>query len=97
MTQYIGVARYQNPQIKSVSGTTATFTTAISSGVQKAMLSATVDICFRQGTAPLTATTSDNVIYASSPMHITVISGESIAIIARDGSSTGTAYLSEAV
>lgn len=97
MTQYIGVARYQAPQTKAVSGTTATFTTAITTGVQKAMLGATIDICFRQGTGSLTATTSDTVIFASNPLHISVNSGESIAIIARDGTSTGTAYLSEAV
>jgi hypothetical protein len=97
MTQYIGVARYQNPQTKAVSGTTASFTNVISTGVQKAMLSATVDICFRQGVGAQTATTSDNVVYASSPLHISVNGNETIAIIARDGSSTGTAYLSEAV
>lgn len=97
MTQYIGTARYQNSQIKAVSGTTATFTTAIGPGVTKAMLSATVDICFRQGSGTLTAVVADTVIYASNPLHITVAAGESIAIIARDGSSTGTAYLSEAV
>ena len=95
--QYVGVARYQAPQTKAVSGTTATFTNTITSGAQKAMLSATTDICFRQGVGVLTATTSDNVVYASNPLHILVNGGESIAIIARDGVSTGTAYLSEAV
>lgn len=97
MTQYIGVARYQNPQTASVSGTSATFVTAIRSQVMKAMLGATVDICFRQGVGVLTATTSDTVVFASNPIHITVASGESVAVIARDGSSTGTAYMSEAV
>lgn len=95
--QYIGVARHQAPQTKAVSGTTATFTNAISGGVTKAMLGATVDICFVQGKAPLTATTSDNVCWASQALYITVKEGESVAIIARDGASTGTAYLSEAV
>lgn len=95
MTQYVGVARYQAPQIKSVSGTTATFTNAIGNGATRAMLGATLDICFVQGKAPLTATTSDNVCFASQALHILVNPGESVAIIARDGSSTGTAYLSE--
>lgn len=93
--QYIGVARYQNPQTKGVSGTTATFTNPVGFGVTKVMLSANVDICFVQGKGALTATTSSNVCYASNPIHITVAEGESIAIIARDGSSTGTAYMSE--
>lgn len=93
--QYIGTARYQAPQTKAVSGTTATFTNAISAGVTKAMLGSTVDICFRQGKAPLTATTSDTVLFANDALHITVKEGESVAIIARDGTSTGTAYLSE--
>jgi hypothetical protein len=95
MTQYIGVGRYQAPQIKAVSGTTATFTNAVGDHVYRVMLSATVDICFRQGAGALTATTSDNVIFASSPLHILVLPGESVAVIARDGTSTGTAYMSE--
>lgn len=61
------------------------------------MLGATIDICFVQGKAPLTATTSDNVCFASNPLHILINAGESVAIIARDGSATGTAYLSEVV
>jgi hypothetical protein len=93
--QYVGVGRYQAPQIKAVSGSSATFDNAIATGVTRAMLSATVDICFRQGKAPLTAVTTDNVVYASSPLHILISAGESVAIIARDGSATGTAYLSE--
>lgn len=97
MTQYIGVARYQNPQTKAVSGVSATFTTVVGSGVTKVMLSATLDICFRQGVGALTAATTDHVVYASNPLHITVASGESVAVVARDGASTGTAYLSEAV
>ncbi|RXG85346.1 hypothetical protein [Bradyrhizobium zhanjiangense] len=95
--QYIGTARYQNGQTKAVSGTSATFNNVIGSGVTKAMLGSTVDICFVQGKAPLTATTSDTPVFASNAIHITIRSGESVAIIARDGTSTGTAYLSEAV
>lgn len=95
--QYFGTARYQNGQIKSVSGTTATFTNVVGAGVQKILLGATVDICFRQGTGTLTAVVADTPIFASNPMHITVSPGESVAVIARDGSSTGTAYMSEAV
>lgn len=95
MTQYIGVGRYQNPQTKAVSGTTATFTNAVGAGVYKVMLGATLDICFRQGVGALTATTSDNLIFASNSTHILVLPGESVAIIARDGTSTGTAYMSE--
>jgi len=96
MTQYIGIGRYQKGQTKAVSGTTATFTNPVGPGVYKVMLSATVDICFVQSeTLPLTATTSDTVIYASTPLHILVMPGESVAIIARDGTSTGTAYMSE--
>lgn len=97
MTQFIGVGRYQAAQLKAVSGTTATFTTPIGSGVTKALLSTTVDICFRQGATPLTAVVADTPLFASSQIHITVAQGESVAIIARDGSSTGTAYLSEVV
>lgn len=93
--QYVGVGRYQAPQIKAVSGTTATFTNPIGNGVTRALLGATLDICYVQGKAPLTATTSDHVVFASSGMHILVNAGESIAVIARDGTSTGTAYLSE--
>jgi hypothetical protein len=97
MTQYIGVGRYQKPQTAAVSGTTASFTNAVSSEVYKVQLGATVDICFRQGVGAQTAVTTDNVIFASNPLHITVQGGETIAVIARDGTSTGTAYLSEVV
>jgi hypothetical protein len=96
MVQYIGTVRYQAGQTKAVSGTSAAFTTAISNGVTKALLSATIDICFVQGKTP-TATVSDTALYAGTHLHISVNSGETVAVIARDGTSTGTAYLSEAV
>lgn len=97
MTQYIGTARHQNGQLKAVSGTTATFTNAIGSGVIKAYLSATIDICYRQGVGTLTAVVADTPVYASNGLYISVAPGESVAVIARDGASTGTAYLSEAI
>lgn len=96
--QYIGTARLQKGQSKAVSGTTATFTNPIGVGVRKFRLSATVDICFVQGPASgLTATVNDSPVYASAPEYFTCMEGESVAVIARDGASTGTAYLEEAV
>ena len=95
--QYVGTARPQNPQTASVSGTTATFTNPIGSGVRKFRLAATIDVCFRQGKTPLTAVTTDTPVFASEPEYFSCMEGESVAVIARDGTSTGTAYLSEAV
>ena len=95
--QYVGTGRVQNAQTAAVSGTTATFTNAMSAGVMKMRLAATVDICFRYGKGTQTAVVTDTPVFAISPEYFTVMPGESVAVIARDGASTGTAYLSEVV
>lgn len=98
--QYFGTSRHQNGQTKAVSGTSAVFTNAIGPYVTKFCISATVDICFRQGplTGPaLVALVTDTPVYAGQSYYYTCRSGESVAIIARDGASTGTAYMQEAV
>jgi hypothetical protein len=98
--QYFGTSRHQNGQTKAVTGASAIFTNAMSAHVTRFCLSATVDICFRQGPATgpaLVALVTDTPVYASQPLYFTCNPGESVAVIARDGASTGTAYLQEAV
>lgn len=98
--QYYGTARLQNGQTKAVTGASAIFTNAIGPHVTRFRLSATVDICFRQGPAAgptLTAMVTDAPLYAGQAEYFSCNQGESVAVIARDGASTGTAYLQEAV
>lgn len=98
--QYYGTARHQNGQTKAVSGTSAIFTNAMGAHVSRFCLSATVDICFRQGPATgpaLVALVTDTPVYAGQSYYFSCNQGESVAVIARDGASTGTAYLQEAV
>lgn len=98
--QYFGTARHQNGQTKAVSGVSALFTNAMGAFVNRFCLSATVDICFRQGKATgpaLVALVTDTPVYAGQSYYFTCAPGESVAVIARDGAATGTAYLQEAV
>lgn len=95
---YYGTSRLQVPQTKAVSGTSATFTNPIGGHVRRFRLWATVDICFKQGpVSGLSAATTDHPLGAKQAEYFTCNPGESVAVIAQDGASTGTAYLSEAV
>lgn len=98
--QYYGTARHQNGQSHAVSGTSFVFPNAMGKGIFRFCLSATIDICFRQGPATgpaLAALVTDTPVYAGQSYYFSCIQGESVAVIARDGTSTGTAYLQEAV
>lgn len=94
---YIGTARHLNGQKVPVTGASATFTNPIGNYVNRFCLSGTIDICFRQGKTPLTALVTDTPVYAKQPYYFTCNPGESVAVIALDGASTGSAYIQEAV